>query len=414
MNGNAVRKLYFGIAIQYIWKKFTDKGLIKIKPGIICLVMMISMMLSGCDKMESGVLEKTEQADVWAISEGFALAKDGIVYQRDSLLHFADFSSGQNIILCNKPNCKHIPYDRVDNPDPYCEAALPFDSALTCSFIYQDVLYTFTTDAKTTTVYQRDADGSGWEKSMEIPYPFFYGNIKAEQGKAYLIACEVITDEKTAAVEQYPFILEADLLDHTYTRLSDVKHYYNGSISLASPGDGFLYYQYYYLDDIYKDYDTDKMTGLTEEDYSREIYRINPAESSEERILGKEEYTGYSYAGAFQGRIYLYKDNVIIEADGTDKEEIILWKGTDEAVNSASVYNDILLFSTGVWGAEKRYAYKISTDTLQTIKRPANESYPVLYANGIVLFMNADDSLCYKAISMDKYLEGSTDYLVEY
>lgn len=386
----------------------------RIRRIILSILIIVTCTLFGSCKQSEAILKtsKSEQAEIWGMIDGFSIGKEGIVYQQGSLLHFADFTSGQNVVLCNKPNCKHIPYDDSTNPDPYCDAAFPKDAVI-YSFIYQRVLYVFAVDAKTT-VYERKVDESGWKKTMEIPYPLSCTKVEIVNGKVYMAANEVKVTKKTTSMEQSPFIMELNLKKHTYKKFNDAKFQLSESMLNIRADKNNLYYEYDYLNSSYKKLSTDELMKLNTSDFTKKVYQINLSSNKKKCIFNNRNYKGYKYIGMYHGYLYLYKGKKILGMKPENKKINVLWK-TGGEIASATMYDNLIILTTGyTFDDIKYYVYYMDQNKKKEFRRPQKEALPILYANGILVVANFNDKLCYKAIRMNKYLEGSKDYLVEF
>lgn len=60
---------------------------------------------------------------------------------QDGLLHIFDPNQKSSIVLCNKSNCEHEPYDENTNPDPTCDAALNKDLFSIVFLLYPENMF---------------------------------------------------------------------------------------------------------------------------------------------------------------------------------------------------------------------------------------------------------------------------------
>ena len=79
--------------------------------------MLSSLVLTSCsDKAEPPILKEDEflyeedmNLEIYTgdVFNRIAPSGDGIYYVTGEYLYFYDYASGQSVLLCNKPNCKH-------------------------------------------------------------------------------------------------------------------------------------------------------------------------------------------------------------------------------------------------------------------------------------------------------------------
>lgn len=381
----------------------------KKKFAIFMLLLSISYLV-GCNHSDTKKSDVTES--VVSCSGIGALCKKGIVFEKDSLLHFADFESKSNIILCNKPNCKHIPYSKQNNPDPYCDAALPYDSIGTNSFIYKNMLYTFVNMTTKTELYARTVDGGSRRKVLEFPYAFAFSNIIVKDNKAYLIALENEKKNKEINLKQDPFILEVDLVKHFYKALCEPKHALSDNIIISSIEKNSLYYQDTYLENKYKNYSVDQLSKLDSKSYTSKIYSVNLNTDKEKCIVDNDIFENYSFHGVYKGYYFTSKDNQLFRTRIDNKEQVVLWKG-DQSICSAQIYDGYMILTTGKWPDIQRYIYYLDNNKVKKINRPKDETDPIIYANDIILFGNLN-TMGFKALNMRDYIAGKVNYIAEY
>ena len=81
------------------------------------LLLLSSLVLTSCsDKAEPPILKEDEflyeenmnlEIHTRSVFNRIAPSGDGIYYVTGEYLYFYDYASGQSVLLCNKPNCKH-------------------------------------------------------------------------------------------------------------------------------------------------------------------------------------------------------------------------------------------------------------------------------------------------------------------
>jgi hypothetical protein len=90
------------------------------KPTCLIYVCLLLLVLVGCGndiKVKSG-----EAGDDYiAIWSNTAFSRQGIAMMGNGPLRFADAGTGVTAVLCDKPDCRHVPASS-NNPDPVCLA----------------------------------------------------------------------------------------------------------------------------------------------------------------------------------------------------------------------------------------------------------------------------------------------------
>ncbi|MBE6871405.1 MAG: hypothetical protein E7491_05570 [Ruminococcaceae bacterium] len=125
----------------------------------ILLAVLLCFAVASCDE------EKANERDL-AVSEegifGCFVAENGIYHIEGENMYFADFETGYDVVLCNKPGCMHLPYNQETNPLPTCDSVSMHGEQLFDVVVYKGALYWVTNDFADSKlcIYKSELDGS--------------------------------------------------------------------------------------------------------------------------------------------------------------------------------------------------------------------------------------------------------------
>lgn len=292
-----------------------------------CILLLLLVLLTGCGKTTAGSSEEGELFTVRSIIFD-CYSESGILYEKDGILCFVDYATGKDVVLCTKPNCVHAPYSAVNNPDPYCDAALPWDD-MTETMIYGDRLYAFVTNFDSTAIYEKGVSGSEWEKFTEIPYGYYQVvNWIACGGQIYYVADQFTQQEDgSLAMEDAIFLAYVNLTDGTYGSLTEIDEEI-GIISIL------------YVDGKYLYYETGYKLDVAVPENQGQVYRMNLETLESESVFRVEE--NRRFAG-MQGEDLYYVENGELrrmDAEGTD---VCIYKGPDTSLTIREAASGFLL-----------------------------------------------------------------------
>lgn len=270
-----------------------------------CILLLLSVLLTGCGKTTAGSVGESERFTVRSIVFD-CYSETGILYEKDGILCFVDYATGEDVVLCTKPNCVHVPYSAVNNPDPYCDAALPWDDFIE-TMIYGDRLYALVTNFDSTFVYEKGVSESEWKKLAEIPYSY-YQTVKwiACNDRIYYVANQITQQEGTLELKDAIFLAYVDLTDGTYGSLTDINEDI-GIISILYVDEKNLYYEMGY-----------KLNVAVPENEGQ-VYRMNLETRENESVFRVEE--NKRFAGMRGENLYYVENGDLrrVDAEGADE-----------------------------------------------------------------------------------------------
>ncbi|MFR8768352.1 MAG: hypothetical protein ACLVGF_11535 [Eubacterium sp.] len=155
------------------------------KKKALLIVAACACFITGCgaEKSTENKMKITESLHSASGESVSCLAS--VFTTQDGLLHIFDPNQKSSIVLCNKSNCEHEPYDENTNPDPTCDAALNKDLFFNCvPVISGEYVYLFgQADLSKGVVYREKLDGSGRTKLYNLDYQVeVYNSVYVENG----------------------------------------------------------------------------------------------------------------------------------------------------------------------------------------------------------------------------------------
>ncbi|MBE6870682.1 MAG: hypothetical protein E7491_01875 [Ruminococcaceae bacterium] len=142
----------------------------------ILLAVLLCFAVVSCDG------EKKDEKDIVRSIGNYCITENGIYHigsESAEKLCFADFETGYDIILCNKPECMHAEYNVKTNPLPTCDAVTVQGEEYFGVIVYGDTLYTVEqgTNAYELYIRKNNFDGSGKKTVATIKGGFLYNGV---------------------------------------------------------------------------------------------------------------------------------------------------------------------------------------------------------------------------------------------
>ena len=348
----------------------------------VLILMIFATRIMGCSSIDSKdsetkiLYENTDEGSVGIYSKKYfvtSISEIGVIWDwgNPRLIKFSPVDSGESMVLCYDPNCKH-PETSNDNQDPVCMAALYNDHCETA--YYNGAVYIFTvTSIGENVLYKMNINGSNREYVATFPFEtqldqdaIFYDN------KAYCIASILQTNlEEVEGIKEVEYIdklVEIDLKKGTYRYVSDEIADYILAVDLK---DDNLYVRF-----------ADAADGCI---YMKKI-NINTAE--EVVFISKEEWTaGHRYILVYGEDSYVYWDRNTSEVgiknlDGT--VEKLLLKGPEgESFKACPSCDGMMYRRTMEYEGNAAGYYFMDFDTWEIADITAEvEKYNITYYDG--------------------------------
>lgn len=342
----------------------------RVKTIAVGLIMLL--LLTGCQNDNSNSNSQMT-LESFRSRGGESMSRRISVYVgEDNLLHMYDPGQSDTIVLCNKADCSHEPYDERDNPDPTCNAALNKELFSCCvPVISGDYLYLFGQENMSRgVVYRENLDGTGRTRVFTMDYQVGMGNsVYVTNNIVYAEAgIPIITEDNLGGAgtnSSYDMLLRIDLQSGETKEISPISKEKFQNIDLLERKGDQLYYSFSYRtlsegDDDYStapehysiycyDLKTNKQTQLFTED---ELEGLTPVGMTESSLCTFSKDTGEAFEISMKDKsrksiyqppehnaIYFMYNNRWIIGD-MDKEEFSYLEGKE-----LKVLEDIVSFS---------------------------------------------------------------------
>ena len=284
----------------------------EMKKKALLIVAACACFITGCgaEKSTENKMKITESLHSASGESVSCLAS--VFTTQDGLLHIFDPNQKSSIVLCNKSNCEHEPYDENTNPDPTCDAALNKDLFFNCvPVISGEYVYLFgQADLSKGVVYREKLDGSGRTKLYNLDYQVnVYNSVYVENGIAYAEAEIPIVKEDNiggaGSNSNYSVLLAINLESGETKEISDInKEKFHGLLLLEKSGEK-LYYESTYrkLGKKDKDYSTAK-------EYSK-VYEYNIKTGKQSQVCSEKDLEGCIVIGMIDQAVYVYNQETM-------------------------------------------------------------------------------------------------------
>lgn len=359
-----------------------------------CILLLLSVLLTGCGKTTAGSGGESDRFTARSIVFD-CYSESGILYEKNGILWFVDYATGEDVVLCTKPNCVHAPYSAVNNPDPYCDAALPWDDRIE-TMIYGDRLYAFVTNFDSTSVYEKGVSEGDWKKLAEVPYSYDHA-VKwiACNDRIYYVADQITRQEGTLLLEDSIFLAYLDLTDGSFGSLTGPDEDIGTITILYVDGKNLYYETAYHLD-------------VSAPEDKGQVYRMNFETRESEPVFQMEE--NKRFAGMYGEDLYYLENGDLhrVDAEGTDA---CIYKGPETNFDVRSASSGFLL-QYYLRDAEKFIIIYLDYERgeIKEMERPGSEGPVVdIVGENALIFGDA-----IQVIRLTDFLSGKENYLAQH
>ena len=209
--------------------------------------------------------------------------------ERHMTLHFYDFKSMEDVVLCNKPNCEHLE-GTIEDPSTTCNAVYAGDRIVTAA-IYHGKLYAILTSG---IVYRSDIDGSNREEVIKLDSRVG-GNAYFINNKIYYEGKIFEKDEKTSELTeiQEAFIGCIDLEKKTDNAITTKIKAYSAQAFMYGIYNDVIYYSISNYDHEYRENDKDNKMTIKYYQYNLKTKQESTLENGENMQKVKGAYACY-------------------------------------------------------------------------------------------------------------------------
>jgi hypothetical protein len=185
---------------------------------------------------------------------GFGVeTEDGFYYMINGFLYFYDFNAKEDVVVCNKPNCKHEEWISSTPDEQRCNA---YTSSWGSGFVCDDQLYILAMSEDSSSVLEltrSNLDRSGQEVIAEIASDF--STIFAVKDHAmYLTNTVILLEENDEGIpvstgESDTGLLSIDLQSGNVREVGERKTGYSGELRMLGTVGDKIYLAYYYSEE---------------------------------------------------------------------------------------------------------------------------------------------------------------------
>lgn len=267
---------------------------------------------------------------------GESMTRQISVYvDEDKLLHIYDPKQKENIVLCNKADCIHQPYDETANPDPTCDAALNEELFSSCiPIISGRYVYLFGEENLSRGVaYRENLDGSGRTRLFTMDYQLNVGtSVYVENKVAYAEAkIPVVSEDNlggTGTNSGHDMILKIDLESGETKGISPINEQEFQSVTILDKKGSLFYFDFSW-----------RILGKKDKDYStapeyHKIYRYDMETEETTQVFDEKELKGQSPVGMTKNALCVFdaETGKAFEISLTDKKKTKVYEPPDNNV----------------------------------------------------------------------------------
>lgn len=301
--------------------------------GIYIFLALLVLFCNGCEniKQRKTTSYKWPKDDSVSYSVGnIAVSGERMVYVQDDILHIRDLTTGNDTVLCSRPDCKHQAGDNKED-NTSCEAAVPaeaFGSEFAAVGLHGDmVLEVVSSNDEQDMIYLSKVGENNRTKVATLPYSFISGHIVFSGTTMYAIVMVPVTEgeegeEIISVCGSKAAVISMDLTDYKVKKLAEYDSKYGVSVRRLDLCDGKLVYE------------VEGLKSLSDDTSFSDVYALSLKSGKEVKIEqeireenGKKERIK-DYIGCYEGKLYFYDEG---------KHRIVA-KEPEEKAESQTVY----------------------------------------------------------------------------
>jgi hypothetical protein len=309
-------------------------GVVKMRNRLVAIFFVL-FVITGCQN-DNNAPQMTGLEESFRNMGGETMTRQVSVYVgEDKLLHMYERKQNDNIVLCDKANCTHEPYDESKNPDPVCDAALNKELFSSCvPVISGEYLYLFgEANLSQGVVYRENLDGSGRTRMYTMDYQLeMAGSVYVENNIAYAeVSIPIVNEDNLGGAgtnNGYSLLLQINLESGDTKELSPIRKEKFQSISLLDKKENHLYYVFSYRKLRKKDKDYS-----TAPEYCT-VYEYDMKTGKQTRLFTENELMGMSPVGITEQALCVFdsKTGEAFEISLKDKSKKSIYQPANEDV----------------------------------------------------------------------------------
>ncbi len=298
--------------------------------GIFFFLVLLVLFCNGCENKNIKQIKTAAypwpKDDSVSYSVGnIAVSGERMVYVQNDILHIRDLTTGNDTVLCSRPDCKH------QEDDSSCEAAAPaeaFGSGFAAIGLHGDVVFEVVTskDMKSL-IYLSKIGENKRAKVAELDYSFTGSKLLFSSDVMYAAVMVPVTEgeegeEIVSTCGSKAAVISMDLTDYKVKKLAEYDSKYGASVRRLDLCDGKLVYE------------VEGLNSLSDDTSFSDMYALSLKSGKEVKIEqeireenGKKERIK-DYIGCYEGKLYFYDEG---------KHRIVA-KEPEEKAESQTVY----------------------------------------------------------------------------
>ena len=298
--------------------------------GIFFFLVLLVLFCNGCENKNIKQIKTATypwpKDDSVSYSVGnIAVSGERMVYVQNDILHIRDLTTGNDTVLCSRPDCKH------QEDDSSCEAAAPaeaFGSGFAAIGLHGDVVFEVVTskDMKSL-IYLSKIGENKRAKVAELDYSFTGSKLLFSSDVMYAAVMVPVTEgeegeEIVSTCGSKAAVISMDLTDYKVKKLAEYDSKYGVSVRRLDLCDGKLVYE------------VEGLNSLSDDTSFSDMYALSLKSGKEVKIEqeireenGKKKRIK-NYIGCYEGKLYFCDEG---------KHRIVA-KKPEEKAESQTVY----------------------------------------------------------------------------
>lgn len=298
--------------------------------GIFFFLVLLVLFCNGCENKNIKQIKTATYSwpkdDSVSYSVGnIAVSGERMVYVQNDILHIRDLTTGNDTVLCSRPDCKH------QEDDSSCEAAAPaeaFGSGFAAIGVHGDVVFeVVTAKDMRSLIYLSKIGENKRAKVAELDYNFTGSKLLFSSDVMYAAVMVPVTEgeegeEIVSTCGSKAAVISMDLTDYKVKKLAEYNSKYGVSVRRLDLCDGKLVYE------------VEGLNSLSDDTSFSDMYALSLKSGKEVKIEqeireenGKKQRIK-DYIGCYEGKLYFCDEG---------KHRIVA-KEPEEKAESQTVY----------------------------------------------------------------------------
>ncbi|MBE5947523.1 MAG: hypothetical protein E7261_00695 [Lachnospiraceae bacterium] len=254
----------------------------------IFMLVTLTLLVTACGKEADNDYKIIDKVNHSRSLLYMSCTEEGLFYMaNDQLLHYVTVSTGEDMIYCFDPICKHEPVSS-DNPDSSCMAAGYVDK--TRIAYHNSFVYFFVSDLFKHKIYKMDISSGVRELVTELPFDCEINCIVFEEDYVYYTAVIREEEEDGINLKRTYDMVEVNLKDGKYRMIT--------KLGEKIGCNNFLF-------DVFEQ----TLFVRTSGNYEYHFYVIDLESLDIKYELNNEEYKQRSFHGVYDCESYYYAAN---------------------------------------------------------------------------------------------------------